>query len=119
MTGMASGTTPSPVQGHAQRPRNSASDPNGPEFISKTFTEHLRDRGLGHHRIPPRSPNHNAVCERFQGTAPQEFYRPAFHRQHFTRLTDLNAQFQGWLQHYNTRRPNRSDFMRGRTPTPS
>jgi transposase InsO family protein len=89
---------------------------NGPEFISKTFTDHLEVRGMRHHRIPPRSPNHNAVCERFQGTALQEFYRPAFHRQHFARLIDLNAQFQGWLQHYNTRRPNRSDFMRGRTP---
>jgi transposase InsO family protein len=89
---------------------------NGPGFTSKTFTEHLNGRGVRHHRIPPRSPNHNAVCERFQGTALQEFYRPAFHRQHFARLADLNAQFQGWLQHYNTRRPNRSDFMRGRTP---
>ena len=89
---------------------------NGPEFIGKTFTSHLADRSIGHRRIPPRSPNHNAVCERFQGTALQEFYRPAFHRQHFTRLADLNAQFQGWLQHYNTRRPNRGDFMRGRIP---
>jgi transposase InsO family protein len=89
---------------------------NGPEFTGRQFTAAMAQRGLRHHRIPPRSPNHNAVCERFQGTALQEFYRPAFHRQHFARLTDLNAQFQGWLQHYNTRRPNRSDFMRGRTP---
>jgi transposase InsO family protein len=77
----------------------------------------MAQRGLRHHRIPPRSPNHNAVCERFQGTALQEFYRPAFHRQHCARLTDLNAQFQGWQHHDNTRRPNRSDFMRGRTPS--
>jgi transposase InsO family protein len=89
---------------------------NGPEFTGRGFTSHLQELGVRQHRIPPRSPNHNAVCDRFQGTALQEFYRPAFHRQHFTRLTDLNAQFQGWLQHYNTRRPNRSDFMRGRTP---
>ena len=89
---------------------------NGPEFTAKTFTEHLGERGLRHHRIPPRSPNHNAVCERFQGTALQEFYRPAFHRQHFARLADLNGQFQGWLQTYNTRRRNHGDFMRGRTP---
>ena len=74
---------------------------NGPEFISKTFTEHLDVRGVRHHRIPPRSPNHNAVGERFQGTALQEFSRPAFHRQYFILLTDLNAQFQGWLQHCN------------------
>jgi transposase InsO family protein len=89
---------------------------NGPEFIGKAFTSHLADLEIGHRRIPPRSPNHNAVCERFQGTALQEFYRPAFHRQHFARLADLNAQFQGWLQHYNTRRRNHGDFMRGRTP---
>jgi transposase InsO family protein len=89
---------------------------NGPEFTGRQFTAAMAERGLGHRRIPPRSPNHNAVCERFQGTALQEFYRPAFHRQHFARLAELNAQFQGWLQHYNTRRRNHGDFMRGRTP---
>jgi hypothetical protein len=31
-------------------------------------------------------------------------------------LADLNAQLQGWLQTYNTRRRNHGDFMRGRTP---
>ena len=89
---------------------------NGPEFTGKAFTSHLGDLGVDHHRIPPRSPNHNAVCERFQGTALQEFYRPALHRQHFARLVDLNVQFQGWLQTYNTRRRNHGDFLRGRTP---
>jgi transposase InsO family protein len=89
---------------------------NGPEFTGHQFTAAMVERGVRHHRIPPRSPNHNAVCERFQGTALQEFYRPAFHRQRFARLADLNAQFQGWLQTYNTRRRNHGDFMRGRTP---
>jgi len=89
---------------------------NGPEFTGHGFTSHLKDLAINHHRIPPRSPNHNAVCERFQGTALQEFYRPAFHRQRFARLADLNAQLQGWLQTYNTRRCNHGDFMRGRTP---
>jgi transposase InsO family protein len=75
---------------------------NGPKFTGHQFTAAMGGRGLRHHRIPPRSPNHNAVCERFQGTALQEFYRPAFHRQRFARLADLNAQFQSWaadLQH--------------------
>jgi transposase InsO family protein len=89
---------------------------NGPEFTGRQFTAAMAQRALRHHRILPRSPNHNAVCERFQGTALQEFYRPAFHRQHFARLADLNTQFQGWLQTYNTRRRNHGDFMRGRTP---
>ncbi|MGH9283682.1 MAG: DDE-type integrase/transposase/recombinase [Acidimicrobiales bacterium] len=57
---------------------------NGPEWISKAFTARLAALGLAHNRIPPRSPNHNAVCERFQGTALQECWRPAFHRRRFT-----------------------------------
>lgn len=89
---------------------------NGPEFRAGAFTSHLADLGVAHHRTPPRSPNHNAVCERFQGTALQECWRPAFHRRRFERLTQLRAEIETWLVTYNTRRPNHSDFMRGRTP---
>jgi transposase InsO family protein len=88
---------------------------NGPEFGAR-FDAHLRFRGIVHHRTPPRSPNHNAVCERFQGTALQECWRPAFHRRRFDRLTQLRAELDSWLVTYNTRRRNNSDFMRGRTP---
>jgi transposase InsO family protein len=88
---------------------------NGPEFAA-AFDAHLRELGIAHHRTPPRSPNHNAVCERFQGTALQECWRPAFHRRRFERLTQLRAELESWLVTYNTRRPNHSDFMRGRTP---
>ncbi len=73
-------------------------------------------RGLVHHRIPPRSPNDNAVCERFHGTALQECWRPAFHRRRFGSVRQLQAEIDAWLIHYNTRRRNHSDFMRGRTP---
>jgi transposase InsO family protein len=89
---------------------------NGPEFRGQRFTSHLDELGIRHHRTPPRSPNHNAVCERFQGTALQECWRPGFHRRRFDRLTQLRAEIDTWLVTYNTRRPNHSDFMRGRTP---
>lgn len=89
---------------------------NGPEFTGRDFTGHLAELDVVHHRIPPRSPNHNAVCERFQGTALEEFYRPAFHRQRFDAVSHLDQQLQGWLDRYNTRRRNHSDYMRGRTP---
>ena len=89
---------------------------NGPEFTGKDFTGHLAELEIAHHRTPPRSPNHNAVCERFQGTALQECWRPAFHRRRFDRLTQLRAEIDSWLVTYNTRRANKSDFMRGRTP---
>ena len=89
---------------------------NGPEFTGTIFTGHLADLEIVHHRTPARSPNHNAVCERFQGTALQECWRPAFHRRRFDRLTQLRAEINTWLVTYNTRRKNNSDFMRGRTP---
>jgi transposase InsO family protein len=89
---------------------------NGPEFTGHAFTKHLSELGIAHHRTPPRSPNHNAVCERFQGTALQECWRPAFHRRRFDRLNQLRAEIDSWLVTYNTHRANNSDFMRGRTP---
>jgi transposase InsO family protein len=88
---------------------------NGPEF-SADFDRHLAKLEIVHHRTPPRSPNHNAVCERFQGTALQECWRPAFHRRRFERLGQLRGEIDTWIIDYNHRRPNHSDFMAGRTP---
>jgi len=89
---------------------------NGPEWVSRAFKGRLAALGVPHSRIPPRSPNHNAVCERFQGTALQECWRPAFHRRRFDTLRQLQAEADSWLIHYNIHRRNHSDFMRGRTP---
>lgn len=38
---------------------------NGPEYNALRFRDHLGELDITHVRIPPRSPNHNAVCERF------------------------------------------------------
>lgn len=89
---------------------------NGPEFTGKAFTSRLTDLGLVHHRIPPRSPNHNAVCERFHGTVLHEFYRPHFHRGRVDDIRLLDRSLQAWLLDYNHHRPNHGDYMAGRTP---
>ena len=89
---------------------------NGPEFRAHSFAEVLHELSIDHHRIPPRSPNHNAVVERFHGTILQECWRPAFHRRRFVRLAELDECLQDFLGRYNTRRKNRGDYMRGRTP---
>ena len=70
---------------------------------------------LGHQRIPPRSPNHNAVCERFHQTVLQECWRPAFHRRHFTSIRQLQAEADSWLVTDHHRRRNHGEYMRGRT----
>lgn len=84
--------------------------------MAKAFQAHLVAKGLGHQRIPPRSPNHNSVCERFHGTTLQEGWRPAFHRRHFTSVRQLQAEVDAWLTTYHHRRRNHGDYMRGRTP---
>ena len=89
---------------------------NGPEWVARDFRGGLAAMGIDHRRIPPRSPNHNAVCERFHGTALQECWRPAFHRRRFTTIGQLQAEANAWLLGYNNRRRNHGDFMRGRTP---
>jgi transposase InsO family protein len=89
---------------------------NGPEFTGKAFKARVAERGLVHHRIPPRSPNHNAVCERFHGTVLREFYRPHFHRGRVDDITLLDRSLQRWLIDYNHHRPNHGDYMAGRTP---
>jgi transposase InsO family protein len=89
---------------------------NGPEYVAGEFRSALAARGIRHVRIPARSPNHNAVVERFQGTMLQECWRPAFHRRRFISRRQLQAAADAWLITYNHRRRNHSDYTRGRTP---
>lgn len=89
---------------------------NGPEYHARVFGAAVAAKGASHQRIPARSPNHNAVCERFQGTMLHECWRPAFHRRRFTTIGQIQAEADAWLIGYNTRRHNHSDYMRGRTP---
>jgi transposase InsO family protein len=89
---------------------------NGPEFVGKAFKTRVGDLGLHHHRIPPRSPNHNAVCERFHATVLHEFYRPHFHRGRVEDIALLDRALQAWVVDYNNERPNHGDYMAGRTP---
>ncbi|HLI00698.1 MAG TPA: DDE-type integrase/transposase/recombinase [Acidimicrobiales bacterium] len=100
---------------HGYRLRAVITD-NGPEYIANDFRAALAAQNIRHVRIPPRSPNHNAIVERFQGTMLQECWRPAFHRRRFTGRRQLKAAADAWLITYNHRRPNHSNYMRGRTP---
>ena len=88
----------------------------GPEYVASDFRAHLVAKGLRHERIPVRSPNHNAVVERFQGTMLDECWRPAFHRRRFTSVRQLQAEADAWLTGYHHRRRNHGDYMAGRTP---
>ena len=89
---------------------------NGPEYNASAFSAAVVGKGLRHVRIPARSPNHNALVERFHEAILQECWRPAFHRRCFTSARQLQAEADAWLLTYNRRRRNHGDYMRGRTP---
>jgi hypothetical protein len=88
---------------------------NGPEFTGKDFTKKVTEMGLTHHRIPPRSPNHNAVCEPFHGTVLSEFLRPHFRRGRVDEIALPDRSLQAWIRDCNQHRPNHGDYMRGRS----
>ncbi len=89
---------------------------NGPEYKANAFTNALALKQVERVWIPARSPNHNAVVERFQGTMLQECWRPAFHRRCFTSIRQLQAEADAWLITYNTHRRNHGDYMASRRP---
>jgi len=89
---------------------------NGPEYVATKFADALARAEITRIKIPPRSPNHNAIVERFQGTMLQECWRPAFHRRHFTSIRQLQREADAWLITYNIRRRNHGDYMAGRRP---
>jgi hypothetical protein len=70
---------------------------NVPEFTGKDFSTKVTEMGLIHHRIPPRSPNHNAVCERFHGTVLSECFRPHSHRGRVDDIALLDRSLQAWI----------------------
>ena len=83
---------------------------NGPEYNASAFATALAAKGLHHVRIPARSPNHNAVVERFHGTILQECWRPACHARRFTSVRQLQAEADAWLVTYHRRRRNHGDY---------
>jgi transposase len=87
----------------------------GPEWKAG-FRRRAELRGIAVHQTPPRSPNHNGICERVQGTLLEEFYRPTFHRAVVADIPLLNRQLQAHLERHNTRRRNHGNWMAGRTP---
>jgi transposase InsO family protein len=87
----------------------------GPEF-GRAFREALRERGIRHRRLPPRSPNLNGFVERLHGTILHEHYRVAFRLRYYASAADVDADLQGFIRHYNFERPHRGRRLQGATP---
>jgi transposase InsO family protein len=71
---------------------------------------------IEHSRTKAKSPQTNGICERFQKTVLDEFYRIAFRRIIYTTLEELQKDLNEWLAYYNTQRPHQGKRCQGKTP---
>jgi transposase InsO family protein len=71
---------------------------------------------IDHTRTKTKSPQTNGICERFNKTLLNEFYRVVFRKRLYTTLADLQGDLDAFLDEYNTHRPHQGRWCYGKTP---
>jgi len=77
---------------------------------------YLAVEDIDHTRTKAKSPQTNGICERFNKTVLNEFYRVAFRRKLYTTLAELQADLDAWMQQYNETRTHQGRWCFGKTP---
>jgi len=67
---------------------------------------------IDHTRTKAYSPQTNGICERFR----EEFYEIAFRKKLYSKLDDLQADLDAWVESYNHERSHQGKMCCGRTP---
>jgi integrase-like protein len=71
---------------------------------------------IEHTRTKTKSPQTNGVCERFNKTLLNEFYRVAFRKRLYGALADVQTDLDTFIEGYNTVRPHQGRWCYGKTP---
>lgn len=77
---------------------------------------YLAVEDVDHSRTRAYSPQTNGMCERFQKTMLDEFYKIAFRKKIYHSLVELQADADAWIFDYNHHRPHSGRFCYGKTP---
>jgi transposase InsO family protein len=92
----------------------------GTEFCgrpdSHPYEVFLQLNEIEHTRTKARSPQTNGICERFNKTLLDEFYRVAFRKKIYASLDELQADLDAFLVKYNEQRTHSGKRCQGRTP---
>lgn len=77
---------------------------------------YLAVEDIDHTRTRTKRPQTNGICERFNKTLLNEFYRVAFRKKLYRALDEVQADLDAWLQEYNEQRPHQGRWCYGKTP---
>lgn len=77
---------------------------------------YLAVENIDHTRTKTKSPQTNGICERFQRTVLEEFYRVAFRKKLYRTIEELQVDLDRWVEEYNTERPHQGRWCFGKTP---
>ena len=77
---------------------------------------YLAVENIDHTRTKARSPQTNGICERFDKTVLDEFYRVAFRKRIYSSIDQLQADLDSWMREYNELRTHQGRWCFGRTP---
>lgn len=92
----------------------------GSEYVGNLqhheYELYLAVENIDHTKTKARSPQTNGICERFQRTMLEEFYRVAFRKQIYTSLEQLQQDADAWVNFYNQERCHSGRYCYGKTP---
>jgi len=71
---------------------------------------------IEHSRTKTKHPQTNGICERFNKTLLNEFYRVAFRKKIYPSLDALQTDLDAFVESYNTQRPHQGRWCYGKTP---
>ena len=77
---------------------------------------YLAVEDIDHTRTKTRSPQTNGICERFNKTVLDEFYRVAMRKRIYETIEALQADLDEWMKSYNEVRTHQGRWCYGKTP---
>ena len=95
---------------------------NGKEYITHwasskhEYEKFLKQNGIRHTKIKPRTPQSNGIVERFNGTLLEEFYQIAMIKKIYSSLSELQDDLDKFIYYYNFKRTNQDYRLKGKIP---
>ena len=76
----------------------------------------LKQHGIRHTKIKPRSPQSNGIVERFNRTLLEKFYQIAMIKKVYTSLPQLQDELDKFMTYYNFKRTHQGYRLKGNIP---